>query len=66
MSTKEIAQDIDNIIQGAFNRKPSEVQDAFNSVMQSKMADAIDAHRQEMAKGMFGSETTGDTGNEDV
>lgn len=45
-----------DIIQQAFQGRPQGVEDAFNNVIQQKMANAIDAHRQEIAQNMFGSE----------
>jgi len=45
-----------DIIQSAFDRKPNDVEDAFNNVIQQKMADAIDARREEIAQSMYGSE----------
>lgn len=48
--------DIEDIIQNAFDKKPQGVEDAFNNVIQQKMADAINARREEIAQSMYGSE----------
>jgi hypothetical protein len=45
-----------DIIQNAFDKKPQGVEDAFNNVIQQKMADAIDARREQIAQSMYGSE----------
>lgn len=45
-----------DIIQQAFAGRPQGVEDAFNNVIQQKMADAIEYRRQEIAQSMFGSE----------
>lgn len=45
-----------DIIQNAFDKKPQDVEVAFNNVIQQKMADAIDARREEIAQSMYGSE----------
>ena len=45
-----------DIIQQAFSGRPQGVEDAFNNVIQQKMADAIETRRQEIAHSMFGSE----------
>jgi hypothetical protein len=45
-----------DIIQQAFAGRPQGVEDAFNNVIQQKMADAIETRRQEIAQNMFGSE----------
>ena len=45
-----------DIIQQAFAGRPQGVEDAFNNVIQQKMADAIETRRQEIAHNMFGSE----------
>jgi hypothetical protein len=45
-----------DIIQNAFEKKPQGVEDAFNNVIQQKMADAIDARREQIAQSMYGSE----------
>lgn len=45
-----------DIIQQAFAGRPQGVEDAFNNVIQQKMADAIETRRQEIAQSMFGSE----------
>lgn len=50
-----------DIIKNAFHNKPTGVEDAFNSVIQQKMADAIEVRRQEIAQSMYtGSEETVD------
>lgn len=46
---------IADIIKGAFNEKPADVTAAFNTAIQSKMADAIDLKRQEIAQSMYGT-----------
>ena len=46
-----------DIIQNAFNKKPQGVEAAFNNVIQQKMADVIDARREEIAQSMYGSES---------
>ena len=46
-----------DIIQNAFDKKPNDVEDVFNNVIQQKMADAIDARREEIAQSMYGSES---------
>jgi len=43
-----------DIIQQAFNNRPQGVEDAFNNVIQQKMADAIETRRQEIAQNMYG------------
>lgn len=43
-----------DIIQQAFQGRPQGVEDAFNNVIQQKMAAAIEARRQEIAQTMFG------------
>lgn len=45
-----------DIIQNAFDKRPQGVEDAFNNVIQQKMADAIQARREELAQSMYGSE----------
>lgn len=45
-----------DIIQNAFDKKPQGVEDAFNNVIQQKMADAIDARKEQIAQSMYGSE----------
>jgi len=45
-----------DIIQQAFNNRPQGVEDAFNNVIQQKMADAIETRRQEIANTYYGSE----------
>ena len=48
-------------IKNAFDNKPTGVEDAFNNVIQQKMADAIEVRRQEIAQSMYtGSEETVD------
>jgi len=47
---------VTDIIQNAFDKKPQDVEHAFNDVIQQKMADAIDARREEIAQSMYGSE----------
>ena len=42
-----------DIIQQAFAGRPQGVEDAFNNVIQQKMADAIELRRQEIAHSMF-------------
>jgi hypothetical protein len=46
-----------DIIKNAFENKPTGVEDAFNSAIQQKMADAIELRRQEIAQSMYGSES---------
>ena len=46
---------IADIIKGAFNEKPADVTAAFNTAIQSKMADTIDLKRQEIAQSMYGT-----------
>lgn len=46
---------IADIIKGAFNEKPADVTAAFNTAIQSKMSDAIDLKRQEIAQSMYGT-----------
>ena len=48
---------VTDIIQNAFNKKPQDVEHSFNNVIQQKMADAIDARREEIAQSMYGSES---------
>lgn len=58
-----------DILKGAYEDKTSSVEDAFNSVIQRKMADAIQARREEIASSMMSSEESEseeDTENEDV
>jgi len=64
---------IADIIKSSFEGKPKGVEDAFNDVMQQKMADAIETRRQEIAQSMGmetddadATEDTGETDNEDV
>lgn len=42
-----------DIIQQAFQGRPQGVEDAFNNVIQQKMAAAIETRRQEIAQSMF-------------
>lgn len=53
-----------DIIQNAFDQKPTGVEDAFNSAIQAKMADAIEARRQEIAGEMHGTEIEHDNAAE--
>ena len=46
---------IADIIKGAFEGKPSDVATAFNAAIQSKMANAIELKRQEIAQSVYGS-----------
>ena len=49
---------ITDIIKNAYENKPTGVEDAFNNVIQQKMADAIETRRQEIAHSMYnGSES---------
>jgi hypothetical protein len=50
-----------DIIQQAFNNRPQGVEDAFNNVIQQKMADAIETRRQEIANTYYGSEDEDET-----
>lgn len=43
-----------DIIKGAFENKPTSVEDSFNNVIQQKMADAIELRRQEISQSMYG------------
>ena len=54
-----------DIIQQAFAGRPQGVEDAFNSVIQQKMADAIETRRQEIAHNMF-ADSEGDEPNSEV
>lgn len=49
-----------DIIKNAYENKPLGVEDAFNNVIQQKMADAIAARRSEIEADMFGSSETQD------
>jgi len=49
-----------DIIQQSYENKPVGVEDAFNNVIQQKMADAIAARRSEIEAEMFGSEQEDD------
>lgn len=53
-----------DIIQQAFNNRPQGVEDAFNNVIQQKMADAIETRRQEIANTYYGSEDEDETETE--
>jgi len=46
---------IADIIKASYEEKPVDVQAAFNDIMQTKMAAAIDAKRDEIASTMYGS-----------
>lgn len=46
---------IADIIKGAFEGKPTDTQSAFNSVIQDKMAAALDSKRYEIAQSMYGA-----------
>lgn len=48
---------VTDIIQNAFDKRPQDVEHSFNNVIQQKMADAIDARREEIAQSMYGSES---------
>ena len=48
---------VTDIIQNAFDQRPQDVEHSFNNVIQQKMADAIDARREEIAQSMYGSES---------
>ena len=54
---------IADIIKSAFDGKPADVATAFNSAIQSKMADAIELKRQEISQNMYGDT---DEGEDDV
>lgn len=47
-----------DIIRNVFDNKPKNAEDAFNSAIQQKMADAIEARRQEVAQEFYGSNNT--------
>ena len=62
---------IADIIKGAFDGKPSEVQTAFNYAIQDKMAAALDSKTYEIAQSMYGateedSEVDADDDYEDI
>ena len=44
-----------DIIKGAHESKPADVETAFNNVIADKMAAAIEARRQEIASSIYGS-----------
>lgn len=46
---------IADIIKASYEEKPVDVQAAFNDIMQTKMAAAIDAKRYEITNNMYGS-----------
>ena len=50
---------IADIIKSAFDGKPADVATAFNSAIQSKMADAIELKRQEISQNMYGDTDEG-------
>jgi len=51
---------IADIIKASYEEKPVDVQAAFNDIMQTKMAAAIDAKRDEIANSIYGSSEEGD------
>lgn len=55
-----------DIIKNAYENKPKGVEDAFNDVIQQKMADAIEARRQEIAASMYGNNDTGEDAGEET
>ena len=44
----DIEDNINTIIQGAYQSSPSDIETAFGDIMKSKMSDAIDVKRAEM------------------
>ena len=56
---------IADIIKSAFDGKPADVATAFNSAIQSKMADAIELKRQEISQNMYGDTDEGEDENLD-
>jgi hypothetical protein len=56
---------VSDIIKGAFAGKPTDVEAAFNSAIQSKMSAAIDARREQIAQSMYGEHEESDDDLED-
>lgn len=47
---------IDDMINSVLEKQPDTFKDAFNSVMQAKIADAIEYKKQEVAQSMYSDE----------
>ena len=57
---------IADIIKAAHDGRPVDAADAFNNVIQSKMAAAIDARRDELANSLYGSAEDNNETDDDI
>ena len=57
---------VQDLITHAFDQKPIEFQNAFNSIMLDKVSAAIDDKKLEVAQSMFNPEYNDDSENDEV
>ena len=62
----EIEARVADLINFSSNQKPIDFEDAFRSILQTKVADAIETRKIEIAKSMFNPSVEQDESEEDT